>query len=1274
MEAARTERTQTNSEIALVARRVEPTRTVTSPVRAAPRYSGPPALRLSSATGAAPEGVPAAVSQLVSSPGPGEAMQPQVQQALESNLGADLRTVRVHTNSRASAAAESLGARAFTYGPNIFLGAGERSSDLALMAHEVTHVIQQRGAPVLQMSSAASVPDTLEQEAQQVAATAQHGGPVVVTGQTQGPQVQKEELSWWQKGKGAVGKGMKAAGAAVVSGAEAVVELGGDLGWSLLNRYAPDLVPIIRQGVGEWLKEKISAAVETVFNTLMAPVRAVTGVVESLSAHFKGLLAWMQDAAAKIAKGDCGPISEAAEKIQKVIDGFASPIIDRVKQLAQKVGKFFNDLWDRFGAPAWDFLKKAGGQAWERIRQFSSWVWTKTEPIRKTVSRAWTWIKNKLGIGEGPEGQDGLLQWVQRNASAAWNVLKTKIEPFKKPLLVVARILLMLTPAGPFIAIGTGVAKLMAGIRWIRQHWHTPEFVVKMRETLHDTVIPGILGAVSSVKATLTHVSTVITSKLNDLMGGLGQIVKAVSDPFLRFTRSAVQWIIDQFRGLAHWASERLTALASWIGKGLEHLRTYLQPVWQVVRKIIGFVANPFSGLQGLLVGTVWKLLPKCLKSPIINFILDVLIAIVRLSRFLPEPYMLGALFLVLKTVMLGFLQRIRSSFLDDAKIKIADRFAKLASEGSFEFAKGFLWGLVLGIWDGIKGPFVLIWDIIKLIGGVFRFLWRTIQTLSKPETLRRLLQELEGTWQTIQTKIVPAIEELLSGRTNPAKIIDFIRGIVGKVLDAAKGAGASIADALLGFLQEPDEWKFGKSIGWLYGTILFEVILIVLTYGGYSLKSIVQKLASTVSEAVLKVAKFLEQIKTYLPKIIEAIQGISKFASNNRAMQAMLDAVKEFLRRLVQFLDIAYGLAGAEERAAARAVAEAERLAGGVRYEIKFIDSITGKTHHIKLLANGKIMRCSDRCLELVLSIRERSVLLKRGLKPTSELRSQAAALTERAKAIAKLPEAERLAREAELLKEAERLEKQMLMIEGLPKKVGDAAQLERLLKKTENAAQLERLLGKTENAAQLERFLTRVDNPAELERLLGSSGLRPGAPDPSRLDRVLQKMGPGKQKVSEVEAALNAQKKIDSKILYAERSFPSEPLASKEGKKIRGGHSPRILTDPDHYQIERQIANADGTIYVKFRMLLSPGPPQIWSKPSFSTVPPPSWTDLDILRAGDRVAKTPPVFVPGPNLNNQTAHRSIINGIEWEVIKDSSGNIVASWPTGGRPIQILS
>jgi len=75
-----------------------------------------------------------------------------VRKQIEPVLGADLSDVRVHAGPVASRSARALDARAFTRGQHIWLGEHERASDVALMAHEATHVVQQTGARPLSIS------------------------------------------------------------------------------------------------------------------------------------------------------------------------------------------------------------------------------------------------------------------------------------------------------------------------------------------------------------------------------------------------------------------------------------------------------------------------------------------------------------------------------------------------------------------------------------------------------------------------------------------------------------------------------------------------------------------------------------------------------------------------------------------------------------------------------------------------------------------------------------------------------------------------------------------------------------------------------------------------------------------------------------------------------------------------------------------------------------------------------------------------------------------
>ncbi|MFE0777832.1 DUF4157 domain-containing protein [Streptomyces sp. NPDC058861] len=65
---------------------------------------------------------------------------------MEARLGADFSDVRVHDDSAARASAAEIGARAYTSGSHVVIGDG--GTDKHTLAHELTHVIQQRQGPV----------------------------------------------------------------------------------------------------------------------------------------------------------------------------------------------------------------------------------------------------------------------------------------------------------------------------------------------------------------------------------------------------------------------------------------------------------------------------------------------------------------------------------------------------------------------------------------------------------------------------------------------------------------------------------------------------------------------------------------------------------------------------------------------------------------------------------------------------------------------------------------------------------------------------------------------------------------------------------------------------------------------------------------------------------------------------------------------------------------------------------------------------------------------
>ena len=84
--------------------------------------------------------------------GGGQALPDSLRTSMEGAFGADFGRVRVHTGTESDALNESLNARAFTTGQDIFFGQGEfdpgSSSGKEILAHELTHVVQQGSASV----------------------------------------------------------------------------------------------------------------------------------------------------------------------------------------------------------------------------------------------------------------------------------------------------------------------------------------------------------------------------------------------------------------------------------------------------------------------------------------------------------------------------------------------------------------------------------------------------------------------------------------------------------------------------------------------------------------------------------------------------------------------------------------------------------------------------------------------------------------------------------------------------------------------------------------------------------------------------------------------------------------------------------------------------------------------------------------------------------------------------------------------------------------------
>lgn len=134
--------------------------------------------------------------------GGGRPLDDHVRGDMESHLGTDLSAVRVHADSRGDALSRSVQADAFTTGTDVFFRSGKYSPDSGdgrkLLAHELTHVVQQASGTVPTESRISHPDDAHEREAAAVADTVASVAPVTSpTGAdaTGGPAVQREEAA-----------------------------------------------------------------------------------------------------------------------------------------------------------------------------------------------------------------------------------------------------------------------------------------------------------------------------------------------------------------------------------------------------------------------------------------------------------------------------------------------------------------------------------------------------------------------------------------------------------------------------------------------------------------------------------------------------------------------------------------------------------------------------------------------------------------------------------------------------------------------------------------------------------------------------------------------------------------------------------------------------------------------------------------------------------------------------------------------------------------------
>ena len=139
----------------------------------------------------------------VISSGGGSPLPTDVREEMQGRLGHDFGDVRVHNDSRAHESAQSVNAHAYTVGSNVVFQRDKydpaSTEGKTMLAHELTHVVQQRSGPVdgTATSGGIKVSDPSDRFEREASSNAERvmSAPAPATAQlsASGPAVQRDE-------------------------------------------------------------------------------------------------------------------------------------------------------------------------------------------------------------------------------------------------------------------------------------------------------------------------------------------------------------------------------------------------------------------------------------------------------------------------------------------------------------------------------------------------------------------------------------------------------------------------------------------------------------------------------------------------------------------------------------------------------------------------------------------------------------------------------------------------------------------------------------------------------------------------------------------------------------------------------------------------------------------------------------------------------------------------------------------------------------------------
>jgi hypothetical protein len=616
----------------------------------------------------------------------GEPLDPQTRVHLEARFARDLSDVRVHTDQPAARAADTLQADAFTTGRSIYFADGQYAPASAegrhLIAHEVAHTIQQSSGLSPSVTDASPSPglvvgsphDALEREADHAAtiATTPSGGMAPAMSPDHSGVVRRQGV------RRAFGDAWSATGGRAVRWAGEQVEAGLDWVRGWLEERAPWLMQLLRGDVVAMLRERLAASVDAFLGGFLSRVQreGIFGALSGLAAESRATLKEAWTAFKGEACAALLPIVEGLIGVQRWLNG---KTFQTLKSIALAIAGFFSSAWDEIGAPAWKAIKSVASDVWEWIESQAARIWRTISPLFELGARVWAEVKRVLGVAW--DSGAGILDWLKQKALAAWEKVKATIQPILGPLKVVGAALLLLSPLGPILLIGAAGVGLWHAITWLAHNWKTLDIVVRAQAVLREHILPAIRSGVAIVGALLQRASAWLSEQITRLLAGFGRLLDALGvTAFLSLAHDAVAFIHTKLAAFGEWIQTEFARLVDAVLPTLRKVWAFVQPIEIALLKLAIVAVNPMLW-PIYLSAVVWMVLPECVKPPIIDYILDLLIGAIRA---IPSFKSFGETWSQIQTGFLKGLTEARHGPMS-RKLELSNRVANMIAGGTLE-------------------------------------------------------------------------------------------------------------------------------------------------------------------------------------------------------------------------------------------------------------------------------------------------------------------------------------------------------------------------------------------------------------------------------------------------------------------------------------------------------------------------------------------------------------------------------------------------------------